>query len=926
MIPRVAYALISILIANSLCAADKSEGKIDFMVGEQYLKEGKLSEAYQAFKRAATIEPSNGKYKKKASELGEKLSIEALAKAKSQADSDPVNAEKLVRESLSFNPANADANLLAESLQKKIASASDSLRDVESSVYKGDIEGATDRLKSLSVFCVTFSARCGIIQRELAAARQARKLQETWQAGRTQEAEALLGEIKTKAPPDSFTVTAIVRIKAALAESLTQKALEIPDLSSTSLFERARLLKTAAGIDPSSRAPQLLVVTTQKLSEMLGRLPTALEFSSDANRGRFNMEIEEISTSLLSNPGLHGGHPEKRPGDATPPTISIKADLEESTCASEISQVHSVVPRASPSAHVNSSPPYSTTKITASPMTILASTHKKGILASGICWDSSASPQIEATCKWSRNAATGDLTLTYTKAPREIEIFGSPEDSALTAARMEPISTKVADWYETVIVDALAPLGRVSESDGDLQISIAQLVCPQVDIPRESVENVNSTYVAGQNQLANPQYTQLQTELASAEAALNRAYVEYSTNPNFTSGLLYGRARRQVNDLRSQLASTAPYTASDILQPYQYQKYEAIRGAGFKANIVVRGNSSKPSYYISKEISASKEEKDEGITGVLAQDQTGAHNSEPHLSSMAQIKQAAGKEFLNRVRSQIRSSAAGYFAFLASNQDARVGDRIAAALLLADLSDGTEYAAVGNSLRAQFQTAALEGSSALEAFGRGMALSYPRQNEPQLGAPHTKPNQDKLSLEKVLEGVLAIETDAGNSGSGFFIGAKCNVITNEHVIAGASTIVLKTAKRRLYLGQVLSVDSRRDLAILTTNAPSCQPLELGDSEQAQLGEEIFAIGNPVGLQGTVTKGIVSARRTLDSVNYVQIDATLNPGNSGGPLVSQSGEVIGVNTFKLKGYEGLNFAIGSNEVRSAFGRFFGASAH
>ena len=114
----------------------------------------------------------------------------------------------------------------------------------------------------------------------------------------------------------------------------------------------------------------------------------------------------------------------------------------------------------------------------------------------------------------------------------------------------------------------------------------------------------------------------------------------------------------------------------------------------------------------------------------------------------------------------------------------------------------------------------------------------------------------------------------------------------------------------------------RDLAILTTNAPECFALEL-ENTNAGIGTEVFAIGNPLGLEGTVTKGIVSATRTISSgIKYIQIDAGLNPGNSGGPLVNQRGRVLGVNTFKLKGYEGLNFAVASDEVRAAFGRFLG----
>jgi serine protease Do len=165
---------------------------------------------------------------------------------------------------------------------------------------------------------------------------------------------------------------------------------------------------------------------------------------------------------------------------------------------------------------------------------------------------------------------------------------------------------------------------------------------------------------------------------------------------------------------------------------------------------------------------------------------------------------------------------------------------------------------------------------------------------------------------------VAIETDQG-SGSGFFVGAKCQVITNEHVVAGASTIVLRAPQRRLYVAQVVASDNQRDLAILSTNAMQCSPLEIA-KESPGAGTEVFAIGNPLGLEGTVTKGIISARRVVGGMNYLQIDASLNPGNSGGPLLTQKGAVLGVNTFKIKGYEGLNFAISAEEIQAAFGHF------
>ena len=171
--------------------------------------------------------------------------------------------------------------------------------------------------------------------------------------------------------------------------------------------------------------------------------------------------------------------------------------------------------------------------------------------------------------------------------------------------------------------------------------------------------------------------------------------------------------------------------------------------------------------------------------------------------------------------------------------------------------------------------------------------------------------------------MVSIETDRGISGTGFFVGPHCSVITNQHVIENAKTIVLRTSRHNLFVGQVLASDSVRDLAYLTTNFDACKTLQI-QAGVPHIGTTVFAVGNPLGLEGTVTKGIVSANRVLpNGVEYVQIDASLNPGNSGGPLIDQAGKVLGVDTFKIKETSGLNFAVAADEIEKAFGQLLGS---
>jgi S1-C subfamily serine protease len=484
-----------------------------------------------------------------------------------------------------------------------------------------------------------------------------------------------------------------------------------------------------------------------------------------------------------------------------------------------------------------------------------------------------------------------------------------------------PSSAK--ETFASGIAKALDPVATSGRSTWDLEVSLTDISCPRVDVPRQSIQSMNSTYVAGQSQMANPQYVQLQSMLASSEANLNRADAAYQADPSPLNNIARGFAQGAVRRAQNLLASTPPYTTSQILQAYQYQKFEALRSAGFKATLQVQGNPSRFRYSVTREITSSKEDRQEGISGVLPGDKSGVTNVEPVLSSIDVLASGALAELLEKTFREVRSATASYYAARASNEQGALGDRIADMLYLSDLSSRTDYENDANQLRTRFQTAMQDGQAALQEFGKSIKLRFAEQEtQANLSPAPQNTHAASVTLERVVVGVVSIETDQGTVGTGFFAGQKCNVITNEHVISGATTIVLKTSKRRLYLGQVLAKDDARDLAILTTNAPECFALELEDAS-AGIGTEVFAVGNPLGLEGTVTKGIVSATRTISSgIKYLQIDAGLNPGNSGGPLVNQRGRVLGVNTFKLKGYEGLNFAVASDEVRAAFGRFLG----
>jgi len=165
------------------------------------------------------------------------------------------------------------------------------------------------------------------------------------------------------------------------------------------------------------------------------------------------------------------------------------------------------------------------------------------------------------------------------------------------------------------------------------------------------------------------------------------------------------------------------------------------------------------------------------------------------------------------------------------------------------------------------------------------------------------------------------------TGSGFMLDDKGNIVTNNHVVQEADRLEVTLPNGTTIPAELVGRDPRFDIAVVRAQIPQDQlrVARLADSDQIQVGEQALAIGNPYGLEGTVTSGIVSARRPVVSepqgdgvlVNAIQTDASINPGNSGGPLLNARGEVIGVNTLGLQpqgGQAGLNFAIPINNVK------------
>jgi S1-C subfamily serine protease len=172
-------------------------------------------------------------------------------------------------------------------------------------------------------------------------------------------------------------------------------------------------------------------------------------------------------------------------------------------------------------------------------------------------------------------------------------------------------------------------------------------------------------------------------------------------------------------------------------------------------------------------------------------------------------------------------------------------------------------------------------------------------------------------IEDSIKSVVTVRTDIGQ-GTGFIIRGDGYIVTNAHVLSGGREVYVLDYEQNEHITQLIGYDINLDIALLKIEG-DYTPLELGKSDEVQVGEKVIAIGNPLGLQFSVSEGIVSAvdRVGINEIaGYIQTDAALNPGNSGGPLINTKGEVIGINNFKVGSGESLGFALESNYIKQA----------
>jgi S1-C subfamily serine protease len=224
-------------------------------------------------------------------------------------------------------------------------------------------------------------------------------------------------------------------------------------------------------------------------------------------------------------------------------------------------------------------------------------------------------------------------------------------------------------------------------------------------------------------------------------------------------------------------------------------------------------------------------------------------------------------------------------------------------------------------------------------FGSGGSSAPLELTEAHAAPAYDAEEQNNIAIyKKVLPSVVNITSTTlvfdffygtvpqQGQGSGFILDKAGHILTNYHVVEGANRgIEVMLSNKRRFPAHVVGVDKVHDLALLQIDAPNLQPVTLADSSQLNVGQKVYAIGNPFGLSGTMTRGIISSIRSIRSADgapiedAIQTDAAINPGNSGGPLLNSSGEVIGINTMIASNgadqSSGIGFAIPINTAKA-----------
>lgn len=434
------------------------------------------------------------------------------------------------------------------------------------------------------------------------------------------------------------------------------------------------------------------------------------------------------------------------------------------------------------------------------------------------------------------------------------------------------------------------------------------------------VERVPSAYTAGIQQLANPDYEMAQAQLADARASLAKLTLEQALNPpvgawaGAAAGLAKGLAEVRVSTAQRRLIETPPFLERPVSAPYSAVKRTITRTGTMRFRI--RLNDADTGFTDTREASMFGELSDDEFTGVMTTDERGLRNKEavlPQASALHALILKSDATELERSFNELLQSA---LLTRAQNGDDKV-KRLGSLLFAYDIGPNSSLMTPVAGIVKALSDAPL---AALLSVNPPAPPARPAKPVPAVNATANKSSRVNVAAT-ALRALVRITSSTG-SGTGFLVSADGLVVSNAHVVGNATRLTARNMDGEEFLMSIVATDDRRDLALLRVVGWNAEPLRVDDTGNVSVGEDVLAVGNPLGLEGTVTRGIVSAKRRIDDVAVIQIDAAISPGSSGGPLLNEQGDVIGITSWKINSErtsaESLGFAVAAPEITKAFG--------
>jgi hypothetical protein len=461
--------------------------------------------------------------------------------------------------------------------------------------------------------------------------------------------------------------------------------------------------------------------------------------------------------------------------------------------------------------------------------------------------------------------------------------------------------------------------------------------------PSES-QNEWSEYLAGYQKVLNPAYVSANREYQAAASRYNQhSYAGGIGNPGDRTAESFNlvarsMALRALREAEMRRQNTTQYLEEPVYKNYQYGKRVFQEKGEISVEVAVVDVLEKQEHGV-EEVSVTKDNTEVEIAGSHPKDETGiSDHSFSQEASLLQQEQMKAEVF-ELIAEKLASLLFLAPSFRAEEYLAHGGVREASETTLQFTDDFLSEAKV-KERRDYVWSEMLQGG--LPSSGKKLiaeareARTFPpstlvaRLLAPPVPPPVFSTPSHELSTEEIVEraapSVVTVRTFLGQ-GSGFLFDPSGLIFTNAHVLKGAKDILVELADGRKLIASVIKVDSRHDIAILQVQGSVFPVLPMRWGKYPAMGEEVVAVGAPGGLQNTVTRGIVSGIRRFGDVfndinvdpdlKMIQTDAAINPGNSGGPLLDHYGRVVGMNTYKKSGNEGIGFAIAVGNLEEVF---------